>query len=64
MDVIGIGTVCVDEILEIEELPGSDQFVNALGHSCQGGGRVANALSVLGRLGVRAQLLGVAGDDL
>lgn len=64
MDVIGIGTVCVDEILEIEALPGSDQFVNALGHSCQGGGRVANALSVLGRLGVRAQLLGVAGDDL
>ena len=29
-----------------------------------GGGRVANALSVLGRLGAQAQMFGIVGDDL
>ena len=64
MDVIGIGNLCVDYIMEIDRLPATDEFADTLSHSCQGGGRVANALSVLGRLGSAAQMFGITGDDL
>jgi sugar/nucleoside kinase (ribokinase family) len=64
MDVVGIGITVVDSIVEVESLPRTDETVDALGHSFQGGGRAATALSALGRLGSKAGLVSVAGGDL
>lgn len=64
MDVVGIGITVVDYIVEVDALPRTDESIDALGHSWQGGGRAATALSAAGRLGARAGLIGTAGGDL
>lgn len=61
--VIGIGECCVDLAVQMERIPRTDCCVPLCGTSWQGGGKVATALAALGRLGLRADMISVVGDD-
>lgn len=62
-DVIGVGDLALDLVLEIDKIPGTDSFVPMLDSSMQGGGKVPTALVALSRLGVSAGLAASVGDD-
>lgn len=64
MDVVGLGSCCVDYIAEIDRLPGTNQFTPLYASSWQGGGKVPTALVALGRLGARCGMLSTVGDDM
>ena len=64
MKVIGIDYPCLDHLVDIDRLPGTDGETEIHRQSVQGGGMVPTALAVLGRLGVDTALMGVVGDDL
>lgn len=62
--VVGIDYPCMDYIVEVERLPGTNDEVDIDNESWQGGGMVPTALVALGRLGVRSGLIGVVGTDI
>lgn len=62
MDVIGIGTPCVDFLAHIKEFPRANQSTRLLEYSWQGGGKVPTAMVALARLGARGGIIGVVGD--
>ncbi len=63
MDVVGIGTACVDLLASIDQLPrATDQGTRVKDFSWQGGGKVATALVAAARLGASAGFIGVVGD--
>lgn len=64
VDVVGIDYPCMDYIVEVERLPGTNDEVDIDNESWQGGGMVPTALVALGRLGVRSGLIGVVGTDI
>ena len=63
MDVIGIGELCLDMVMEVGRIPATDSFVPMLDMSWQGGGKVPTALAALTRLGAEAGIIAITGDD-
>lgn len=59
----GLGQACLDHIAIIDGYPAEDTKVEAEVLLTAGGGPVATALVGLSRLGVKAYLMGVVGDD-
>lgn len=62
-DVIGIGDVVSDYVINLVEFPEPDSTQMMLSESWQCGGKVATALAALGRLGVSCSMISVIGDD-
>lgn len=62
--VVGIDYPCLDYIVEVDHLPGTNDEIDIDNESWQGGGMVPTALVTLGRLGVRTGLIGVIGTDI
>ncbi len=63
IDVIGLGASTVDVLSLVDHLPVEDEVLHALEVSVQGGGPVATAMVTLGRLGAKAAMIDVIGDD-
>jgi sulfofructose kinase len=63
IDVIGLGASTVDVLSLVDHLPAEDEVLQALEVSVQGGGPVATAMVTLGRLGAKASMIDVIGDD-
>ncbi|MFW5752787.1 MAG: carbohydrate kinase family protein, partial [Planctomycetota bacterium] len=61
--VFGIGTVVVDHLLVLPQLPAPDAKVEALADRLQVGGPVPTALAQVRRLGRRCGFAGAWGDD-
>lgn len=62
MDVIGIGTPCADFLVNLQELPLTNQNRRIEEYSWQCGGKVATALAALARLGAETGVIGVVGS--
>jgi len=62
MDIIGIGTPCMDNLSILDVLPRPNRGANILETSRQGGGVTATAVVASARLGARAGYVGVAGS--
>ncbi len=62
MDVVGIGTSCVDLLANIPKLPESNKGTRINDYSWQGGGKVPTAMVALARLGAQCGMIGVVGD--
>jgi sulfofructose kinase len=63
IDVIGLGASTVDVLSLVDHLPMEDEVLRATEVSMQGGGPVATAMVTLGRLGAKAGMIDVVGDD-
>jgi len=63
VDVVGIGTVCVDLNATVTSIPKVDENVLALDHRKHLGGPVATALATLQRLGMSTTYMGMLGND-
>jgi sulfofructose kinase len=61
MDVVGIGTSCVDFLAHIPKIPRENEGTRIQDYSCQGGGKVPTAMIALGRLGARCGMIGIVG---
>jgi ribokinase len=62
-DAVGIGVAVRDVAVRLDSHPAPDEKVRAKDFAESGGGPVPTALVTLARLGGRAALLGVVGDD-
>ena len=63
LDVFGVGTLAMDELVHVNALPGPDGFCVARGREKAPGGSCANVLAQLARLGRRCAFAGAVGDD-
>lgn len=63
LDVVGVGSACVDLVVRIPRLPASDEGLRMDEYTMQGGGKVATALVAAARLGLRAGFIGPVGSD-
>lgn len=63
MDVVGVGSACMDLVVRVPHLPGPDEAMRLEEYTLQGGGKVATALVAVARLGLRAAFIGAVGDD-
>ncbi len=63
-DMIGFGNPFQDLIVELDQLPPSNVNMRMRSYGFQGGGNVPTATVAAGRLGLRAAILGVCGDDM
>jgi sulfofructose kinase len=62
-DLLGIGTVAVDDLLYVEHFPDPDSKLPILTKRREGGGLTATALVAASRLGARTAYCTVLGDD-
>lgn len=62
-DIIGFGSVAVDDLLFIPSFPEPDSKTEVLNRERHGGGLAGTALVAASRLGATAAYLGVFGDD-
>lgn len=62
-EVLGVGVVTLDILLEVTAFPREDQELRAAARHRRRGGNAANTLAVLSQLGHRAAWVGVIGDD-
>lgn len=62
MDIVGIGTPCMDLLANIPRLPGVNEGMPLKEYSWQGGGKVSTALVAASRLGMKTGMMGVVGD--
>ncbi|MCD6365190.1 MAG: hypothetical protein J7M14_04875 [Planctomycetes bacterium] len=62
-DVIGIGTISVDDVLTVAKYPQLDQKAEVLAQSRHCGGQVSTALAAAVALGARCAFAGVLGND-
>ena len=62
MDIIGIGTSCVDFLIHVKSLPKPNEGTRIMAYSLQGGGKVPTALVAAARLGARCGMVGIVGD--
>jgi len=62
-DILGIGTIAVDDVVHVEHYPPADQKVPVVSSSRRLGGLVGTALAAASRLGARCAYGGVLGDD-
>ena len=63
IDVVGVGTACVDLNATVTSVPKIDENVLMLDYHKHLGGPVATALATLQRLGASTQYMGMLGDD-
>ncbi|QRN85308.1 hypothetical protein JR334_10205 [Clostridia bacterium] len=63
IDVVGLGDPCIDFIIGIPFLPKDNESLEIEDYSAQGGGKVATALCVLGKMGYKTELIGSTGKD-
>lgn len=63
LDVIGIGKPVKDLLIAIDEMPPQDGAALAKCFSSQSGGKVASAMVAAARLGMKAGMYAVLGDD-
>ena len=63
-DMIGFGNPFQDLIVELDQLPPSNVNIPMRNYVFMGGGNVPTATVAAGRLGLRAAILGVSGDDM
>lgn len=63
LDVIGIGAATLDHLWQVPAFSADEGVHQALGQVHSGGGPVATALCVMGRLGSQCALLDSGGDD-
>ena len=61
--VVGLGLCVVDHLYVVDELPGASERTRYLQREMRAGGMVANALAQAARLGCRAELISLVGDD-
>ena len=64
LDMIGFGNPFQDLIVELDKLPPTNVNIRMRNYVFQGGGNVPTATVAAGRLGLRAAILGVSGDDM
>ena len=62
-DVLGIGVSTIDILSVVEQYPSEEGVQKAIETSVQGGGPVATALVALSKLGGKAAMIDVIGDD-
>jgi len=62
-DILGIGTVAVDDFLHVDRYPPPDQKEPVRDACRRCGGQIATALAAAARLGMRCAYAGVLGDD-
>lgn len=62
-DILGFGTLAVDDIVYVERYPPADQKARITGSRRNLGGQVATALAAAVRLGIRSAFAGLLGDD-
>ncbi|MDP6038789.1 MAG: PfkB family carbohydrate kinase, partial [Candidatus Latescibacteria bacterium] len=62
-DILGIGTIAVDDIVLVDHYPAADEKVSIKGRSRSYGGLVGSALATAGKLGKRCAYAGVLGHD-
>jgi sugar/nucleoside kinase (ribokinase family) len=63
MDIVGLGTVAMDVILELDVLPGKDEFAVIERRSYLPGGSGTNAIVQAARLGASCAFIAQVGDD-
>lgn len=63
-DMIGFGNPFQDLIVELDRLPPTNVNIRMRSYGFQGGGNVPTATVAAARLGLRAAILGVSGDDI
>src|SRR5512145_1296526 len=63
MDIVGLGTVAMDIVLEVDALPGEDGFAVIKGRSYLPGGSGTNVIAQAARLGAKAGFVAQIGDD-
>ena len=63
-DVIGLGDPFQDLVIELDKIPPSNTNMRMKEYWFQGGGNVPTAIAMAGRLGLKAAIYGVAGDDI
>lgn len=61
VEVIGIGTACVDILANIPKMPKANEGTRIKDYSWQGGGNVATAIVALAKLGAQCGMIGVVG---
>jgi len=64
IDIIGLGEVVVDWVVEIPHFPKPDEKIDAITENYFSGGVTANYLVAVARLGVSCGFIGAVGDDL
>jgi sugar/nucleoside kinase (ribokinase family) len=62
-DILGLGCVAVDELLEVEHFPTEDVKAPILSRRVEVGGTTATALLAASKLGIRCAYAGILGDD-
>ena len=63
-DMIGFGNPFQDLIVELDKLPPTNVNIRMRNYVFQGGGNIPTATVAAGRLGLRAAILGVSGNDM
>lgn len=63
MDVYGLGTLAMDVLMKVDQLPGEDSFCVVKSSERQPGGSGTNVIVQLARLGAECGYLGAVGDD-
>jgi sulfofructose kinase len=62
-DVVGLGESSIDEVYRLPGAPGANAKLPVMSRHVRYGGQVATALAACASFGLRAALLGTAGDD-
>ncbi len=62
-DILGIGTVAVDDFVHVDRYPPADEKEPIRGEDRHCGGQIATALAAGAKLGARCSYAGVLGDD-
>jgi sulfofructose kinase len=63
LDVVGIGVPCVDLVVNVDRVPLPNESLRMNNHSWQGGGVVPTALVTASKLGSKAGVICIVGDD-
>lgn len=62
MDIVGIGTPCVDLLVNVDVMPSDNSGARMRRYSWQGGGKVPTGVVASARLGGRVGMIGVVGS--
>ncbi len=63
LDVLGIGSPCLDQVMRVDRIPRADENVVSLSLDTDYGGVAATAIYTAAKLGCSASLIGIFGTD-
>ncbi len=63
LDIVGIGSPCLDQVMRVDRIPRADENVVSLGLDTDYGGVAATAIFTAAKLGCTAGLIGIFGTD-